>query len=314
MISVVVPVYGCRNCLEDLCTRIHSTMVSIPSDYEILLINDSSPDQAWDKIQQLCRKNSKIKGFDLSRNFGQHHAITAGLDYTQGDWVVVMDCDLQDQPEEIKRLYDKAQEGYEVVFGARQVRQDGFFKKFSSKVFYKVYDYLTERSSDYTIANFSICSRIVIDSYREMREQNRFFPLFVKWMGFKTARIPVKHGKREEGKSSYNLKKMITLATDVIISQSNKPLRLSIQFGFLMSLASFIYGLYLFFRYFFLAEPVQGWTSVMVSIYFIGGIIFFNFGVIGLYLGKVFNETKGRPLYIVREQLNYEEHKGVQDD
>ncbi|SEI02454.1 dolichol-phosphate mannosyltransferase [Halobacillus karajensis] len=311
MISVVVPVYGCRTCLDELCSRITRTIESIPSDYEILLINDHSPDQAWDKIQKICEENPQVRGFDLSRNFGQHHAITAGLDHTKGDWVVVMDCDLQDQPEEIKRLYEKAQEGYEVVFGAREVRKDRVFKRLSSKLFYKVYDYLTDRTSDYTIANFSICSSGVIESFRDMREQNRLFPLFIKWMGYKSTTIPVEHASRSEGKSSYNLKKMISLATDVIISQSNKPLRLSIQFGFLMSLGSFIYGLYLFFRYFFLAQPVQGWTSVMVSIYFIGGIIFFNFGIIGLYLGKVFNETKGRPLYIIRERTDVKHEERV---
>lgn len=304
MISVVVPVYGCLTCLDELTRRIHQTMEEMSTDYEILLINDSSPDQAWDKIQQLSEENPRVKGYDLSRNFGQHHAITAGVDHTQGDWVVVMDCDLQDQPEEIKRLYDKALEGYEVVFGAREVRQDSFFKRLSSKLFYRVYDYLTDRTSDYTIGNFSICSSHVIESFRKMREQNRLFPLFIKWMGYNSTTISVEHASRGEGKSSYNLKKMISLATDVIISQSNKPLRLSIQFGFLMSLGSFVYGLYLFFRYFFLDQPVQGWTSVMVSIYFIGGITFFNFGIIGLYLGKVFNETKGRPLYIIRERTD----------
>ncbi|WP_245804806.1 glycosyltransferase family 2 protein [Halobacillus hunanensis] len=311
MISVVVPIYGCDGCMHELCSRIQQTMAHMSMNYEILLINDASPDQSWGTIQQLSESNPHIRGFDLSRNFGQHRAITAGLDLTRGDYVVVMDCDLQDQPEEIEKLYKKALEGYEVVFATRVVRQDGFFKRLSSKLFYKVYDYLTDRSSDYTIANFSICSRNVIDSYRQMREQNRFFPLFIKWMGFKTTSVPVEHSKRSEGKSSYNLKKMITLATDVIISQSNKPLRLSIQFGFLISLGSFLYGMYLIFKYFFLAQPVPGWTSVMVSLYFIGGLIFFNFGVLGLYLGKVFNETKGRPLYIIRDVTNEQERDEV---
>ncbi|UOQ92970.1 glycosyltransferase family 2 protein [Halobacillus shinanisalinarum] len=301
MISVVVPVYGCQTCLYELCRRVDQTMKSIPSNYEILLINDCSPDQSWETIQKISKEDHHVRGFDMSRNFGQHRAITAGLDHTKGDFIVVMDCDLQDQPEEIKKLYEKALEGYEVVFGTRVVRQDGILKRLSSKLFYKVYDYLTDRSSDHTIANFSICSRNVIDNYRNMREQNRFFPLFIKWMGFKTTSIPVDHGKRLEGKSSYNVKKMVRLATDVIISQSNKPLRLSIQFGFLISFVSFIYGIYLILRYFFLSQPVPGWTSVMVSLYFIGGLIFFNFGVLGLYLGKVFNETKGRPLYIIRD-------------
>ncbi|HLS08440.1 glycosyltransferase family 2 protein [Lentibacillus sp.] len=301
LISVVVPVYGCRRCLKELCSRTITTIESIPADVEIILVNDASPDHAWETIKELNKQDSRIKGIDFARNFGQHHAITAGLDYAAGDWVVVMDCDLQDRPEEILTLYEKAQVGYEVVFGNRVQRQDNWFKRKTSQAFYRVYDYLSGRTSDHTIANFSISQRKVVLAYRQMREQNRFFPLFIQWMGYKTGSVPVKHNARKEGKTSYNLTKLITLATDAVISQSNKPLRMSIQFGFLLALGSFLYGLYLFVRYFFLAQPVQGWTSVMVSIYFIGGLIFFNFGILGLYIGKVFNETKGRPLYLIRE-------------
>lgn len=301
LISVVVPVYGCETCLTELCSRLEKTLLSIPANYEIILVNDASPDDAWTTINTLHKRNKNIKGIDLARNFGQHHAITAGLDAAEGDWVVVMDCDLQDQPEEIPKLYEKALEGYEVVFGKRTERQDNWFKKKASKLFYRIYDYFTGASTDYTVANFSIVSKKVVRGFRRIEEQNRFFPLFIQWMGFRTASVEINHSERREGKSSYNIKKLITLGTDAIISQSNKPLRLSIQFGFLIASVSFIYGLYLFGRYFFLDEPVQGWTSVMVSIYFIGGLIFFNFGVLGLYIGKVFNETKGRPLYLIRE-------------
>lgn len=301
LISVVVPVYGCETCLKTLCSRITSTINQIPAHFEIILINDASPDNAWKTIKQLSEDDERIKGIDLARNYGQHHAITAGLDYTVGDWVVVMDCDLQDRPEEIATLYNKAMEGFEVVFGNRVMRQDTWFKRKTSKLFYRVYDYLTGRTSDHTIANFSIVSKKVVKGYRQMNEQNRFFPLFIQWMGYKTGTVHVVHNARQEGRSSYNIKKLISLATDAIISQSNKPLRLSIQLGFLLALGSLLYGIYLFARYFFLAEPVQGWTSVMVSLYFIGGLIFFNFGILGIYLGKVFNETKARPLYLIRE-------------
>ncbi|WP_082233169.1 glycosyltransferase family 2 protein [Halobacillus massiliensis] len=304
VISVVVPVYGCRSCLRDLCERVRTTILSIPADYEIILVNDSSPDHAWQTITDLALEDKQIIGIDLARNFGQHYAITAGLDHTNGDWVVVMDCDLQDRPEEISSLYHKAQEGYEVVFAKRVERQDSWLKKMSSKVFYRVYDYFTGQVSDHTVANFSIAHRKVIEGFRQMREQSRLYPLFLQWMGFKSSNIVVEHNERSEGKSSYNLKKLVTLATDTIIAQSNKPLRLSIQLGFFLSLGSFLYGLYLFMRYFFMDEHVQGWTSVMVSLYFIAGLMFFNFGIIGLYIGKVFNEVKGRPIYLIREQIN----------
>ncbi|TQS70584.1 glycosyltransferase family 2 protein [Ornithinibacillus gellani] len=302
LISVVVPVYGCNICLRELCTRLDTVFQTMAAQYEIILVNDASPDGSWETIVQLSSENPSIKGIHLSRNFGQHHAITAGLDYATGDWTVVMDCDLQDQPEEIPNLYQKACEGYDVVFGKRVVRQDKWLKRLSSKIFYKIYDFLADQSSDHTVANFSICSKKVVQGFQQMREQNRYFPLFIKWMGFETAYIPIEHEERKAGTSSYSFGKLITLATDAIISQSNKPLRLSIQFGFLLSFISLLYGIYLFIRYFFLSEPVTGWTSVMVSIYFIGGLVFFNFGVIGLYLGKVFNETKGRPLYIIESK------------
>ncbi|MGY0692057.1 glycosyltransferase family 2 protein [Virgibacillus sp. FSP13] len=301
LISVVVPVYGCQSCLTDLYNRVAATIESIPARLEMILVNDASPDHAWEAIKQLSVQDDRVKGIDLARNFGQHHAITAGLDHTTGDWIVVMDCDLQDRPEEIVKLYNKAQEGYEVVFGKRIERQDGWFKRKSSQFFYRVYDYFTGGSSDCTIANFSISSKKVVESFRQMREQNRFFPLFIQWMGYRTGTVQVEHNARKAGKTSYNLKKLISLGTDAIISQSNKPLRLSIQFGFFISLVSFLYGVFLVGRYFFLDVPVKGWTSVMVSIYFIGGLIFFNIGVLGLYLGKVFNETKGRPLYLIRQ-------------
>ncbi|WP_259343683.1 glycosyltransferase family 2 protein [Oceanobacillus picturae] len=301
MISVVIPVYGCKTCLDELSSRLASTFATIPVDYEIIFVNDASPDGAWMKISELHEKNPHIKGIDLARNFGQHHAITAGLDHAKGDWVVVMDCDLQDRPEEIPKLYEKALEGYDVVFGRRVQRHDGLLKKASSKLFYRVYDYITGHTSDHTVANFSINSKKVVEGFKSMREQSRFFPLFIQWMGYPSVSIEVEHNERKAGKSSYNIKKLVRLATDGIISQSNKPLRLSIQFGFFIASISFLYGLYLFFRYFFLAEPVQGWTSVMVSIYFIGGLMFCNLGILGLYIGKVFNEAKGRPLYLIRD-------------
>lgn len=302
LISVVIPVYGCQSSLEELCERLENMFTTLTSNYEIILINDASPDHAWETICKLSEENNNIKGINLSRNFGQHHAITAGLDYTQGDWVVVMDCDLQDQPEEIPKLFAKSREGYDVVFGNRVVRQDKWFKQKSSQIFYKIYDYLTERVSDHTVANFSISSKKVVEGFRQMREQNRLFPLFIQWMGYKTAYVPIEHANRKHGKSTYSIKKLITLGTDVLISQSNKPLRFSIQFGFLVSLISFIYGVYLFTRYFFMAEPVPGWTSVMVSIFFVSGLMFFNLGIIGLYIGKIFNETKGRPLYLIQDK------------
>lgn len=300
-VSVVTPVYGCCKSLNNLYERLNKTLLTITNDFEIIMVNDSSPDNAWETIKELAKKDNRVKGINLSRNFGQHKAITAGLDYAKGDWIVVMDCDLQDQPEEIVKLYNKAIEGYDIVFGRRAERKDTFFKKLSSKLFYKVYDYFTESKIDNTIANFSIISKKVLNTLKKMREQNRTYPLFVNWVGFKRTEINIEHSSRDEGKSSYTLSKLINLAIDSIVSQSNKPLKLSIKFGFVVSFLSLIYGVLLIVRYLISGVPVEGWTSVMVSIYFIGGLLFANMGILGLYIGKIFDETKNRPIYIVQE-------------
>jgi len=306
-ISIVVPVYGCSTNLSQLYERLDTSLTKISNDFEIIMVNDASPDNAWETIQLLAQKDKRVKGINLSRNFGQHRAITAGLDYAEGEWVVVMDCDLQDQPEEILKLYNKAQEGYDVVFGKRVQRQDSYFKKVASKIFYKVYDYLTGYDTDHSIANFSIISQNVVKNFRRMGEQHKPYGYFVNWLGFKRTDIDIEHAPRLEGRSSYSLKKLIDLATDNIISQSNKPLRMSIKFGFLMSLLSAGYALYLVLRYLMTDISVTGWTSVMVSIYFLAGLILANLGFVGLYIGKIFDETKKRPLYVI-DQTTFSEN------
>jgi len=303
-ISIVTPVYGCSECLEQLYQRLVDTLTKITDNFEIILVNDASPDNAWDIIIQLAHKDKRVKGINLSRNFGQHKAITAGLDYASGEWIVVMDCDLQDQPEEILKLYNKAQEGYDIVWGQRTERQDSFLKKLSSKLFHIIYNYFTEQNKDETIANFSIVSNKVTKYIKYIREQNRNYPIFINWLGFTSTQIPIAHAAREEGISSYTFSKLINMAIDNIVSQSNKPLKLSIKFGFIVSLLSIFFAVYLIIRYFITGIPVAGWTSVMVSIYFIAGLLFANMGVLGLYIGKIFDETKERPLYIIKNKIN----------
>lgn len=299
-ISVVTPVYGCKTCLYELYIRLKQTLESINTDFEIIMVNDASPDGAWETIIELAEKDKRVKGIDFSRNFGQHYAITAGLDYCSGEWIVVMDCDLQDQPEEIIKLYNKTKEGYDVVFGRRLNRQDKFLKKFFSKIFYKTFDYFTENVSDNTVSNFGIYSQQVIRNYIRLTEKIKLFPLLIKWLGFKTGFVDIEHSKRITGKSAYSFLKLIDLAINVIISQSNKPLKISIKFGFTMSFFSLLYLIYLIVRKSFLDIPL-GWTSIMVSIFFIGGLLFANLGLIGLYIGKIYDEIKNRPIYIVRE-------------
>ena len=299
-ISVVTPVYGNHLDLQTLYTRLRTSLSKITNDFEIIMVNDASPDNSWEVISELAKNDSKVRGIDLSRNFGQHHAITAGLDHVRGDWIVLMDCDLQDQPEEIIRLYHKAQEGYDIVLGRRVERKDFFLKRIFSLLFHKILKYLSGINHDSSISNFGIFSKKTIDAISQYREQFRPFGIFIHHIGFRKTDIPVAHGKRETGKSSYTLNKRINLAVDTIVANSDKPLRLSIRFGFFIFVSSIGYALYLIFRYFHHGIGVQGWTSIMVSIYLIGGLLFMNMGFIGLYIGKIFDETKKRPLYFIQ--------------
>lgn len=303
-ISVVVPVYGCPAAVSPLAERLIAALSSITEDFEIILVNDADPKNSWAEIEKVCKKDSRIKGIELSRNFGQIKAITAGLDYCTGEWVVVMDCDLQDRPEAIIQLYEKAQEGYDVVFVKRKDRKDTGTVKFLSKAFYKVFDYFTDGNYDGSICNFSISRKKVIDAYCTMREQNRAYVMFIKWLGFRSTAIEVEGDERYEGKSSYSMKKKLALASQIITAQSNKPLQISVTIGFISALFSFVFFIVQIIRYFVCGSILAGWTSTIVSIYFVGGLILMAIGVSGIYLGYIFNEAKGRPLYVIRTILN----------
>lgn len=307
LISVVVPVYKAENCLDELYRRLRQALEMISPDFEIVLVEDCGGDRSWEVIERLSKQDARVKGIQFSRNFGQHYGITAGLDYCDGDWVVVMDCDLQDRPEEIPRLYAKAQEGYDVVLARRGQRQDPLLKRFTSWIFYKLFSYLADIEYDGETGNFRIMSRKVVESFRKMREQLRFFGGIVQWMGFHTASIEVEHAERHEGNSSYTFAKLWKLATETIIAYSDKPLRLAVRFGFLMAFLAFCYGVYALVRATMYDVPILGWSSLIVSLYFIGGIIIAILGILGIYLGKTFDESKKRPLYIVRRST-FDEH------
>jgi len=298
-ISVVVPVYKAESCLEELYRRLKSAIEPITQDFEIVLVEDCGGDRSWQIIAELAQRDARVKGIQFSRNFGQHYGITAGLDHCYGDWVIVMDCDLQDRPEEIPRLYAKAQEGFEIVLARRGRRNDPPFKRLLSWIFYRLFSYLADTEYDGDAGNYRIMSRKVVSNCRRMREQLRFFGALINWMGFSTGAIEVAHARSLNKKSTYTLSKLWKLAADTIIAYSDKPLRLAIRFGFLTSLFEFGYGVYILLLYVFYGSPVQGWSSMIASLYFIGGIIISILGIIGIYLGKTFDEAKKRPLYIV---------------
>ncbi len=303
-ISVVSPVYKAENIVAELVKQVREAVLSITEDFEIILVNDASPDNSWDKIVAECAIDSRVKGINLSRNFGQHYAITAGLHYAKGDWVVVMDCDLQDRPDEIPNLYRKAQEGYDSVFAQRKDRSDSVVKKTFSKVFYRIFSYLTETRQDSSVANFGIYHRKVINAILEMHDQIRFFPAMVQWVGFKKYYLPVQHSERYEGKSSYNFKGLFRLALNTIIAFSDKPMRLTVKLGFFITFISFVVMLVYLVMYFTGHIKVLGFTSLMISFWLLSGIIIFILGFVGLYIGKMFEKVKARPVYIVKDDIN----------
>ena len=307
--SIVIPMYGCRAAINELYNRLVTSVTSITEDFEMIMVNDACPQNSWEEIERLCNCDPRVKGIELSRNFGQMKAILAGLDYANGDWVVVMDCDLQDSPEEIINLYNKAIEGYDIVFARRAKRKDSFMKVLVANAFYKVYEYATGGNYDGAICNFSIVSRLVVNQYCKMREQHRSYGIYMKWLGFKQTAIDVEHSERYEGKSSYDLKRRINMAIDILTSQSDKLLKLSIKLGLFMAAISFATIIYLIIHSF--CQNVQpGWTSIVASQFLVGGVIITVVGIVGLYVGNIFMQVKERPLYVVRQILNddREEH------
>lgn len=303
-ISVVIPEYRGEKMVQELVDRIKQSVGTITDSYEIILVNDCSPDNTWSEIEKACSLDTRVKGLNLSRNFGQHYAISAGLKYAEGDWIVVMDCDLQDRPEEIPNLYKKAQEGWYIVIARRVQKQCGFFKKMSSVIFHKVFDWMSGMKTDSSKGNFGIYNKLVIQEYNKIGEVARSFGSLIKHIGFKQTTIDVQHAARGEGKSSYTLSKLLSLSFDAIISNSNKPLRLAVLWGFIMAGLSFMLAIYNVIAKLTGIIEVSGYTTTVFSIWFVGGVLLMMMGVLGLYIGKIYNQVKGRPIYVVAEKIN----------
>ena len=307
LISVVIPVYKARNIVPELIKRLNKS-ISFTEDYEIILIEDGCPENSWLEIEKQCEKDKRVKGIKLSRNFGQHYAITAGLEACKGFWVVVMDCDLQDQPEEIKNLYRKALEGFDYVQASRLNRKDKIFKRFSSKLFNFTFRYFSGLQSDSSVSNFGIYNTKVIQSLMDFNDYARSFTSLINQVGFLGTKLSVKHSSRFIGESSYTFSKLLNLSLDIILVNSSKPLKLTVKVGFIISIISFCLAIYNLAANLVGLIKVPGYTSTIFSIWFVGGLILFVLGVIGLYIGKIFDQVKNRPLYIISEKRNLNEN------
>jgi polyisoprenyl-phosphate glycosyltransferase len=302
LISVVVPVYGSDKVLGELYERTAKTLTTITSNFEFIFVNDASPDNAWEVIKKLKLQDNRIRGINLSRNFGQYPALTAGLKVSRGEWVVVMDCDLQDLPEAIEIMYQKALEGFYVVVGSRQERHDSFWRSFMSFCFYATLTYLSGTYQNRSVANFGIYHRKVIDAILSLPEHMRYFSVMVRWVGFRTATVPVRHAERKGGKSGYSLRKLFTLAANIILAYSEGPLWLIIKIGIIATVWSGGYLCILVLRG-FTASPASQGEFIFGSIWFIFGALATMLGVVALYLAKTFDEVKKRPIYIVQEEI-----------
>lgn len=302
--SIVIPVYMAQNVLIELHRQLKEVLEGIEVSYEILFVEDSSPDKSWQAIEEICLVDRQVKGIKLSRNFGQHYAISAGLVHASGEWIVVMDCDLQDKPDQIPKMYQKALEGFDIVQGSRVNRKDSFFKRKTSYFFYKTLAYLSGFNQDSTIANFGIYNKKVINAIVALPEKIRFFPSLVMWVGFSRTVIDIEHSDRAEGKSSYSFKKLMNLGLDVILAYSEKPLRMIIKVGILTAFFAMIFAVFTFYKYLSGEIIVAGYASVIISIWFLSGIIMFVLGVVGLYVARTFESVKDRPLFIIEKIIN----------
>lgn len=300
-ISVVSPVYGAQALLPELISRVDAVLQGMGVSYEIVLVEDRSPDDSWKTLKALAAKTPSVRAYRFSRNFGQHYAITAGLNFAKGNWIVVMDCDLQDRPEEIPALYAKALEGADSVVARRAQRQDSWLKRMSSKAYYSTFSYLTDTVQDPAVANFGIYNRKVVNAILSMNDQIRYFPTMLQWVGFDRVYLDVVHDARAEGESSYNWSSLFALAFNNILAFSDKPLKLTVRFGFYTSVISLGIGVFYLIQYLLGEIDVLGFASLIISISFFSGMIIMILGIIGLYLGKVFEKVKGRPMYIISE-------------
>ena len=303
-ISVVIPVYKAEDCLRELHRRLVKSLDTLQLTFEIIMVEDCGGDNSWNIIQELASQDSRLKGFKLSRNFGQHNAITAGLDQARGNWTVIMDCDLQDKPEDIEKLIEKTQEGYDVVIVRNPIRRQSFLKQISARIFYRVFSWLAGYVYEDGIRSFRIMSRNATNALKSMREQMRSIGPLGIWIGFPSTYIDIELAPRYAGQSSYNMRRLLSLAFRAIIAFSDKPLKISIGVGFTMAGSAFLYGLYIVIHAIRHDIPVSGWSSLITSLYFIGGLILANLGILGIYTGKTFEETKRRPIYLIARRTS----------
>jgi polyisoprenyl-phosphate glycosyltransferase len=299
-LSVIIPIYNESGIIEELNDRLIKACRLITDNFELIYVNDGSKDNSFEILVQVTQTNKECNYINFSRNFGHQIAVTAGLDACRGNSVVIIDGDLQDPPELIPELYAKHKEGYEVVYAQRKSRSgESIFKKYTAKIFYKLLRKLTNVNIPVDTGDFRIIDRKVVDALKNMPEQNKFLRGQIAWIGYRQTAVLFDRQERKVGTSGYPFSKMLKFALDGITGFSDRPLAFVTRMGFWVSFFSFIVIIYALLSHFVLKQTITGWTSIIISTMFIGGIQLFSIGIIGEYISRINNDSRNRPLYII---------------
>ena len=302
--SIVIPVFNEQENLDELYRRLNAVMQGLGASHEFIFVDDGSTDNSLLMMKTLHEQDPRVKVLKLSRNFGHHLALTAGVDYAKGEAVILMDADLQDQPEEIPKLTEKLCQGYDVVYGIRKNRKESLPRRIISNVFMAAMNRLGGSNHFATGGVFRVMSRQVCDELRRCRETSRFITGLVGWLGFNQVGVEVEHGARYAGRTKYDLWRMIKLFLNTLTSFSYAPLQLASYLGLVAALVSVSWGSYVVYRWIFVGVPVAGFTSIIVAVLFLGGIQLIVLGLIGEYVGRTYTESQGRPLYVVKDIID----------
>lgn len=308
-LDIIIPVYNEEECIDELVNRLFKLKKELEElDVRFIFVNDGSKDRTFEILKKYSENNKDIKIINFSRNFGHQIAVTAGLDFANADYIAIIDADLQDPPELIKDMYYKAKEGFDVVYGKRISRKgETFFKKATAKLFYKFINKMCEIDIPEDTGDFRLISNRVLKNLKNMREKHRFIRGMVPWVGFKSTPFYYHRDERYAGQTKYPFKKMLKFALDAIFSFSNTPLRIATQVGFYIILTGILGALLMLYLRFFTKYNVPGITAVIITIIIMSGVQIFMLGIIGEYVGRIFEESKNRPLYVVSETINFED-------
>ena len=304
LLSIVSPVYGAAAIVGPLVERISAAVAPLTAEFEIVLVEDGSPDNSWAQIAAVAGREPRVRGLRLARNFGQHAAITAGLAHTRGEYVVVMDCDLQDEPAYIPALLAKAREGYDIVLTRKANRRHAWHRNLAARGFAAVFTLLSgHRQADPQVGGYSILSRQVVDAFLQIKDVHRHYLLILGWLGFRTTVVPVEHKPRHSGRSSYTFRRLLRHALEGITSQSTLLLKFAVGIGFIYFCSSVAGATYLCISY-FLHGFRAGWASTVVLLLASTGLILMAIGILGIYIGNIFEQVRNRPLYLVQDRIN----------